>query len=75
MTNFTDTTKAKDLALAIIDANESATKSYISALNQFVGSEYATYTYGLTYVASEITKNARKIVEEFADLAPAGTKG
>ena len=75
MTNFTDTTKISDLALAMITANDSATKSYISALNQFVGSDYATYTYGLTYMASEITKNARKIVEEFANLAPAGTKG
>lgn len=65
-------TKTKDLSLSIIDANDQAAKATIKAINTFLGSDYATYTYGLTYVADELTKNAREIVEKCSGLAYAG---
>ncbi len=55
-------------------ANEQAFNAGVKAFNKFIGSDYATYTYGLTFMGSELSKNARKIVEEFSDLAPAGNK-
>ena len=67
-------TKSKEFTIAMIDANEQAFNSGIKAFNKLIGSDYATYTYGLTFMGSEISKNARKIVEEFSDLAPAGNK-
>jgi len=67
-------TKSKEFAIAMIDANEQAFNASLKAFNKFIGTDYATYTYGLTYLGSEFSKNARKIVEEFSDLAPAGNK-
>ncbi len=67
-------TKSKEFAIAMIDANEQAFNAGMKAFNKFIGTDYATYTYGLTYLGSEFSKNARKIVEEFSDLAPAGNK-
>jgi hypothetical protein len=66
--------KSKDFTLAMIDANAQATKATIQAIKGFVGPQFATYTYGLTYIADEITSNARKIVENFSGLADAGDK-
>jgi hypothetical protein len=67
-------TKSKEFTIAMIDANEQAFNAGVKAFNKFIGTDYATYTYGLTYMGSELSKNARKIVEEFSDLAPAGNK-
>jgi hypothetical protein len=66
--------KSKDFTLAMIDANKQATHATIGAIKGFVGPQFATYTYGLTYVADEISNNARKIVENFSGLANAGDK-
>ena len=66
--------KSKDLTIAMIDVNAQAAKSTIEAIKGFVGPQFATYTYGLTYVADEIASNARKIVENFSGLAGAGNK-
>lgn len=65
-------TKTKDFTLAIIEANDQAAKATIKAINNLLGSEFATYTYGLTFVADEVTKNAREIVEKCSDFAYAG---
>ena len=67
-------TKSKEFTIAMIDANEQAFNASIKAFNKFIGTDYATYTYGLTFMGSELSKNARKIVEEFSDLAPAGNQ-
>lgn len=64
--------KTKDFTLAIIEANDQAAKATIKAINNLLGSEFATYTYGLTFVADEVTKNAREIVEKCSDFAYAG---
>jgi hypothetical protein len=66
--------KSKDFTLAMIDANKQAAHATIEAIKGFVGKDFATYTYGLTYVADEIANNARKIVENFSGLANAGDK-
>jgi hypothetical protein len=66
--------KSKDFTLAMIDANAEATQATIEAIKCFVGKDFATYTYGLTYIADEIANNARKIVENFSGLAVAGNK-
>ncbi len=67
-------TKSKDFSLAIIEANDQAAKATIKAINTLLGSEYATYTYGLTFVADHVTKNAREIVEKCSEFAYAGHK-
>lgn len=66
--------RTKDLAIAMIDVNAQAAKSTIEAIKGFVGKEFATYTYGLTFIADEVASNARKIVENFSGLANAGDK-
>lgn len=66
--------KTKDLTIAMIDVNTQAAKSTIEAIKGFVGPQFATYTYGLTYVTDEVASNARKIVENFSGLADAGDK-
>jgi hypothetical protein len=68
-----DNTKFKELALAAIEINSTATHAGIDALKKFAGTEYATYLHGLTNVADEITKNARKIIEG-SQLAYAANK-
>ena len=67
-------TKSKEFTIAMIDANEQAFNAGVKAFNKFIGTDYATYTYGLTYMGSELSKNARKIVEEFSGFAPTGNK-
>lgn len=67
-----DITKTKNFTLAIIEANDQAAKATIKAINDLVGTNYATYTYGLTFVADELTKNAREIVEKCSGFAYAG---
>ena len=64
--------KLKDLSLAVIDVNDQAAKSTIKAIESFIGTDYATYTYGLTFVANQITSNAREIVEKCSSFAYAG---
>lgn len=67
-------TKSKEFAISMIDANEQAFNAGVKAFNKLIGTDYATYTYGLTFMGSEFSKNARKIVEEFSDFTPAGNK-
>ena len=67
-------TKSKEFTIAMIDANEQAFNAGIKAFNKFIGTDYATYTYGLTFMGSELSKNARKIVEELSGFAPTGNK-
>ena len=64
--------KTKSLTLSVIDAQEKAFKSTIGAFEKFLGAESATYMHGLTKVAEEVSKNARKIVEESKGFAYAG---
>ena len=66
--------KTKALALSIIDANEKGAKTVINSWEKFLGSESATYMHGLTQVAEEVSKNARKIVEDCSGFAYAGNK-
>ena len=64
--------KAKALSLSIIDANEKGAKTVINSWEKFLGAESATYMHGLTKVAEEVSKNARKIVEDCSGFANAG---
>jgi len=64
--------KVKALSLSIIDANEKGTKTVINSWEKFLGAESATYMHGLTKVAEEVSKNARKIVEDCSGFANAG---
>lgn len=66
--------KSKDFTIAMIDAHAQAAKATIEAIKGFVGPQFATYTYGLTYVTDEVASNARKIVENLSGLADAGDK-
>jgi hypothetical protein len=66
--------KSKELTIAMIGVQQDAAKQTIEAIKGFVGKDFATYTYGLTYIADEIANNARKIVENFSGLANAGDK-
>jgi hypothetical protein len=66
------TEKTKTLTLTVIDAQEKAFKSTVNAFEKFLGAESATYMQGLTKVAEEVTKNARKIVEDSKGFAYAG---
>lgn len=70
ITKFND--KAKALSLSIIDANEKGAKTVINSWEKFLGAESATYMHGLTKVAEEVSKNARKIVEDCSGFANAG---
>jgi hypothetical protein len=70
ITKFND--KVKALSLSIIDANEKGTKTVINSWEKFLGAESATYMHGLTKVAEEVSKNARKIVEDCSGFANAG---
>jgi len=74
MTHQEIITKSKDFSLAMIDVQSKATKEIIEAFNSFAGKEFATYTYGVTSLANQVTDNARKIVENFTSLAHAGNK-
>lgn len=64
--------KAKALTLSIIDAQEKGAKTVINSWEKFLGAESATYMHGLTKVAEEVSKNARKIVEDSQGFAYAG---
>jgi len=66
--------KAKALALTLIDAQEKGAKTVINSWEKFLGAESATYMHGLTQVAEEVSKNARKIVEDCSGFAYAGNK-
>ncbi len=66
--------KSKDFTIAMIGVQQAAAKQTIEAIKCLVGKDFATYTYGLTYVTDEIANNARKIVENFSGLANAGDK-
>jgi len=70
ITKFND--KAKALSLSIIDAQEKGAKTVINSFEKFLGAESATYMHGLTKVAEEVSKNARKIVEDCSGFANAG---
>jgi hypothetical protein len=70
ITKFND--KAKALTLSIIDAQEKGAKTVINSFEKFLGAESATYMHGLTKVAEEVSKNARKIVEDCSGFANAG---
>lgn len=69
-----DTTKLKDLALTTVQINATAAYAAIEAFKKFAGTEYATYLYGLTNVVDEVTKNARKIIEDGSSFAHAANK-
>lgn len=64
--------KAKALSLTLIDAQEKGAKTVINSWEKFLGAESATYMHGLTKVAEEVSKNARKIVEDCSGFANAG---
>ena len=64
--------KTKSLTISVIDAQEKAFKSTVTAFEKFLGAESATYMHGLTKVAEEVSKNARKIVEDSKGFAYAG---
>jgi len=64
--------KTKSLTISMIDAQEKAFKTTISAFEKFLGAESATYMHGLTKVAEEVSNNARKIVEECQGFTYAG---
>jgi hypothetical protein len=69
-----DTTKIKDLALTTVQINATAAHASIDAFKKFVGTEYATYLHGLTTMVDEVTKNARKIIEDGSTFAHAANK-
>ena len=64
--------KSKSLTISVIDAQEKAFKSTVTAFEKFLGAESATYMHGLTKVAEEVSKNARKIVEDSKGFTYAG---
>lgn len=70
ITKFND--KAKALTLSLIDAQEKGTKTVINSWEKFLGAESATYLNGITKVAEEVSKNARKIVEDCSGFVNAG---
>lgn len=63
--------KFKDLAVSGLMINQTASVAMIEAFKKFAGKEYDTYFHGLTNAVYEVTKNARKIIEESADFANA----
>jgi len=68
------TQKTKEFTLFAIDAQEKAAKTFIAGWDKHLGTEYATYTYGVTTVVEEVSNNARKIVEDCSGFAYAGNK-
>lgn len=64
--------KTKSFTLSLIDAQEKGTKTVINSLEKFLGAESATYLNGFTKVAEEVSKNARKIVEDCSGFIDAG---
>lgn len=57
--------KLKTFSLNLIDAQEKATKEYVSAFDKFVGPDFATYMWGVNYLNGLYFTNARKVVQEF----------
>ena len=63
--------KFKSFSLSLVDMQEKATKDFVSALDKFIGPDFATYTWGLNYTNGLYFTNARRFIEELSNLAPA----
>lgn len=60
--------KMKDYSIAMIDIQETTMKSSLDAFRKFAGHDFTTYTSGASFIVSELSRYARKTVEDAASF-------
>lgn len=60
--------KMKNFSIDLINANEVMAKASLEAFRKFAGHDFATYTSGTSYIVAELSRYARKAVEDTASF-------
>jgi len=67
--------KSKEFALTLVNIQEQTNKSIVDAISKFAGHDFTTYAYGFNFINTEMTKYARKTIEELSSFPYARNKG